>query len=111
MQLSIPIAYIYMQLFMQVLNGFHLGVAQLKPTYGRKTMQGLLAATGVRASHRRVAKTLRTVAPGYHHAKRACTARQTNPAPYSAEYYGHKLHLDQNEKLVMHARSYALRCH
>ena len=35
-----------MQLFMQVLNEFDLSVAQVGPTYGRKTMQGLLAATG-----------------------------------------------------------------
>jgi len=24
-----------------------------------------------------------------------------NPQPYNAEYYGHKLHIDQNEKLAM----------
>lgn len=30
--------------------------------------------------------------------------QQTNPVPYEAEYFGHKLelHLDQNEKLAMH---------
>lgn len=30
--------------------------------------------------------------------------QQTNPIPYEAEYFGHKLelHLDQNEKLAMH---------
>lgn len=27
--------------------------------------------------------------------------RNLNPVPYNAEYMGHKLHLDQNEKLVM----------
>ena len=30
------------------------------------------------------------------------TARQLNPVPYSAEYFGHKVHIDQNEKLVMY---------
>ena len=29
------------------------------------------------------------------------TARQINPFPYHASYFGHKLHVDQNEKLVM----------
>lgn len=29
-------------------------------------------------------------------------ARHTNPIPYHAEYFGHKLHIDQNEKLVMY---------
>ena len=28
-------------------------------------------------------------------------ARNLNPTPYHAEYMGHKLHLDQNEKLGM----------
>lgn len=27
--------------------------------------------------------------------------KNTNPIPYEAEYFGHKLHIDQNEKLVM----------
>ena len=30
------------------------------------------------------------------------TAKQLNPVPYSAEYFGHKVHIDQNEKLVMY---------
>ncbi|KAF5887574.1 uncharacterized protein DAT39_022222, partial [Clarias magur] len=28
-------------------------------------------------------------------------ARNLNPLPYHAEYMGHKLHFDQNEKFVM----------
>ncbi|KAA0706776.1 hypothetical protein E1301_Tti019738 [Triplophysa tibetana] len=28
-------------------------------------------------------------------------SRNLNPVPYSAEYMGHKLHIDQNEKMVM----------
>ena len=40
--------------------------------------------------------------PGYHHARRTSTARQINPVPYHACYFGHKLHVDQNEKLVMY---------
>ena len=30
------------------------------------------------------------------------TARLQNPIPYSASYFGHKLHIDQNEKLGMY---------
>ena len=30
------------------------------------------------------------------------TARQTNPYPYHADYFGHKLHMDQNEILAMY---------
>ena len=29
-------------------------------------------------------------------------ARQTNPIPYCADYPGHKVNIDQNEKLVMY---------
>ena len=39
---------------------------------------------------------------GYSHARRTNTARQINAVPYyRADYFGHKLHIDQNEKLVM----------
>ena len=27
--------------------------------------------------------------------------RLTNPIPYSSKYFGHKVHIDQNEKLVL----------
>ena len=29
-------------------------------------------------------------------------SKQTNPVPYQADYFGHKLHCDQNEKMVMY---------
>ncbi len=64
-------------------------------------MTGLLASQGVRVSQRRVGESLRRMNPGYHTARRTCTARQLNPIPYHADYFGHKLHIDQNEKLVM----------
>ena len=40
--------------------------------------------------------------PGHHDARRTATARQTNPVPYHADYFGHKLHIDQNEKMIMY---------
>ena len=30
------------------------------------------------------------------------TTRSLNPIPYSADYFGHKVHVDQNEKLVLY---------
>lgn len=54
------------------------------------------------ASQSRIGKSLARVTPFYHQQRRRGTERQTNPLPYSAEYYGHKLHIDQNEKLVMY---------
>ena len=65
-------------------------------------MTGLLASQGFRLSEQRVGESLRRVNPGYSNARRANTARQMNPVPYRADYFGHKLHIDQNEKLVMY---------
>ena len=65
-------------------------------------MTGLLVSQGVRVSQARVGKSLRSQNPSYHHARRTLTARQMNPIPYRADYFGHKLHIDQNEKCVMY---------
>ena len=64
-------------------------------------MTGLLASEGLRASETRVGASLRYVNPNYQHACTTATARQMNPIPYRADYFGHKLHIDQNEKLIM----------
>ena len=50
----------------------------------------------------RVGQSLARVSPIYQHRRQTLTARQTNPHSYIANYYGHKLHIDQNEKLVMY---------
>ena len=64
-------------------------------------MTGLLASQGIRVSQQRVGESLQRVNPGYQQARRTSTARKLNPIPYHADYFGHKLHIDQNEKLVM----------
>lgn len=64
-------------------------------------MTGLLASQGIRLSQQRVGESLQRVNPVYQHARRTCTAKRLNPVPYRADYFGHKLHIDQNEKLVM----------
>ena len=63
-------------------------------------MTGLLASQGLRISQQRVGESLSRVNPGYQHARRTATTRQMNPIPYRADYFGHKLHIDQNEKLM-----------
>ena len=63
-------------------------------------MAGLLSAQGFRSAQSRVGDALRRVNPGYHGRRLTLTQRQTNPSPYIAQYYGEKLHVDQNEKLV-----------
>ena len=48
----------------------------------------------------RVGQLLQRVNPG-HHQRRVRTHRLTNPISYSADYFGEKTLIDQNEKLVM----------
>ncbi|KAK3729669.1 hypothetical protein QZH41_011478 [Actinostola sp. cb2023] len=76
-------------------------VAKVGPTYGRKLMTGYIRhSTGLRIGINRVGRALRRVNPQYHHERQTTTLRHFNPIPYYAQYFGHKLHLDQNEKLI-----------
>ncbi|XP_062499233.1 uncharacterized protein LOC134176583 [Corticium candelabrum] len=76
-------------------------VSEVGPSYGRKTMTGLLAAKGIQCSHHRVGAALKTVSPDYAQSRRQGIATLLNPMPYRADYFGEKLHVDQNEKLAM----------
>ena len=64
-------------------------------------MTGLLASQGIRVCQLRVGKSLQRVNPGHHHRRLTRTHRLTNPVSYRSDYFGEKLHIDQNEKLVM----------
>lgn len=64
-------------------------------------MTGLLASQGVHASQRRVGAALQRDNPSQHGLRQTSTLLRTNPIPYRANYFGEKLHIDQNEKLVM----------
>ena len=63
-------------------------------------MTGLLASDGYRVAEKRVGYSLRKVHPDYHMERSTCI-RKLNPIPYYARYFGEKLHIDQNEKMVM----------
>ena len=76
-------------------------IIQVGPTYGRKMMTGLLSSQGIHVSQQRIRNSLCIVSSAYQDARRTATARQTNPVPYHADYFGHKIHVDQNEKLTM----------
>ncbi|CAL8375253.1 unnamed protein product [Gadus morhua 'NCC'] len=76
------------------------GILETGLSFGRKMMTGYLSAKGVKASEGRVGNVLRSIHQPYHIARQQ-GARNLNPIPYNAEYMGHKLHVDQNEKLVM----------
>lgn len=64
-------------------------------------MTGFLRSQGISVSEMRIGASLRRVNGRHHQARRTATARQLNPVPYRANYFGHKVHIDQNEKLVM----------
>ena len=63
-------------------------------------MTGLLRSRGFRIGERATRNGLIWTTPIYHSQRRCGTERLRNPAPYFAEYAGHKLHMDQNEKLT-----------
>ena len=71
-------------------------------------MKGYLQAGGLRVGDKRIGRILRQVAPGYHGKRQQLGHRQINPVPYYAQYPGHKMHVDQNEKLVMYGTTHVL---
>ena len=54
---------------------------------------------GVNVSQKRVENALRSVSPHYHARRQTDIEQRVNSVPYRADYFGHKLHVDQNEKL------------
>lgn len=71
------------------------------PVYGCKAMKGYLRSKGIRAGQRQIAEVLPSVCLLYHQQRLNRAEQQINPIPYTASYFRHKLHIDQNEKLVM----------
>ena len=64
-------------------------------------MKGMLSSRGYLISETHIARSLHRIAPVAYEHRRNDTHNRLNPEPYMALYPGHKLHLDQNEKLVM----------
>ena len=56
----------------------------------------------VAIAEKRVGAALSMVFLRYTAQGRTSTTRAVNPIPYRVDYFGHKLHIDQNEKLVMY---------
>ena len=65
-------------------------------------MTGRLRSMGVSISERKVGNALKKICPSTQ-AERCMQGRGSfNPKVYKVYYLGHKLHVDQNEKLVMY---------
>lgn len=73
---------------------------QLGSSCGIRPVQGYLRSKGKIVSQQRIANTLKQVNPAASAHRRASMGRSLNPIPYSSDGFGHKFHLDQNEKLV-----------
>ena len=69
-------------------------------------LKGYFRHHGLNICIKRLGASLAYAAPVNHHQRVTRTARETNPLPYYAEYYGHKIHMDQNEKLVMYGMTH-----
>ena len=65
-------------------------------------MTGCVCSKGLGLSGNQVSKLLRRVNPVSHSRRREDMVRRQNPVPYYAQYFGNKLHCDQNEKLAMY---------
>lgn len=84
----------------EVDDAVETAVSLVGPSYGCRTLTGLLRSEGIIVGEQRVRSSMTRVTPVYCEQRRQRTYRQLNPVPYYAEYYGHKMHIDQNEKLV-----------
>ena len=71
-------------------------------SYGRRSLHGLLRSRGIHVSQQRLGMSLRRTFPLSLFQRRRTMGRAINPIPYRATFYGEKLHMDQNEKLVMY---------
>ena len=59
-------------------------------------------STGLPLGVNNVGRALKWVNPQNYREQETSTTRQLNATPYYAEYFGHKLHLDQNKRLIRH---------
>ena len=64
-------------------------------------MTGVLQSKGIKVCEKKVGQSLRRLDPASQRKREETAGRSLNPKCYSADYFGHKVHIDQNEKLVM----------
>ena len=65
-------------------------------------MTGRLRSMGVSISERKVGNALKKICPSTQAERCMQGGGSFNPKVYKVYYLGHKLHVDQNEKLVMY---------
>ena len=71
-------------------------------------LKGYFSFKGIAISERKLRNTLPSISSQWHLARQQNSHQQTNPHIYIANYFGHKIHLDQNENLVNYGVTYVL---
>ena len=64
-------------------------------------MTGLLRGKGICVREGKVRQSLKRLHPASHQIRHETAGRLLNPKCCNADYFGHKVHMDQNEKLKM----------
>ena len=70
------------------------------PMYGRRTLLGFLHSQGSSIGRRKVSRYQKQFAPTAVADRRERAQTSFNPLRYWAHSFGHKIHIDENEKLV-----------
>ena len=65
-------------------------------------LTGTLRSKGILVGETKVGKILKEINPNAQKAREYSSGRSLNPKVYKADYFGHKIHYDQNEKLGMY---------
>ena len=60
-----------------------------------------MKAKGINVGETKIGKILGEINPEAQRKRQNVAGRSLNPKVYNAEYFGHKIHYDQNEKLGM----------
>ena len=63
-------------------------------------MTGYISSNNIITSEQRVRKAMMVVDPHYHAIRVADGKKRFNSVPYNIQYFGNKIHVDLNEKLV-----------
>ena len=71
--------------------------------------KGYLESRAISIGEHKISRSLQRVAPNDYRNHSHNTTSRTNLSPYFARCFGHKIHLDQNEKLACDVRCHTCR--
>ena len=72
-------------------------------------MKGYLRGVkGLNVSERKLKRIMPILSPINHSLRHSNSLERRNPPIYSARYFGHKIHMDQNEKLIHYGVTYIM---